>query len=88
MPEDQRYALILVKGYGLGDLTIAHTVEPLSKELCESMLTDALTNPPLDTRFGGACVLMRGEWLDLDGYAVEESSPESLLTRLKAWFRK
>lgn len=80
MPEP-RYALILLKGYGLGHLTVVRTVEPLSKDACESMLTDLLTNPPIDTRFGGACVRMRGEWLG--SYAVERRAE-----RKTRWWRR
>jgi hypothetical protein len=67
MTEPERYALIIVRGCGIGDLRIERHLEPFTKADCEALLEEILSKAPLASngerfRFGGACILMQGEW--------------------------
>ena len=61
----KNYALIVVKGRAIGDLVLNMSAEPYTRAECEARLEEVLNDPSLaseGTRYGGACVLIQGEW--------------------------
>lgn len=65
MNERPTYALILLKGFGIGDLMLERHEEHYSKKECEAALNALLNDPSTASRgvrYGAACVLMQGKW--------------------------